>query len=32
MGRWLGASDANLDAIFPNLRNFAPRDLGFLTP
>jgi uncharacterized protein (DUF1501 family) len=32
MGRWLGASDASIDAIFPNLRNFASRDLGFLTP
>ncbi|MBX9574937.1 MAG: DUF1501 domain-containing protein [Caulobacteraceae bacterium] len=30
MGRWLGVSDASLDAIFPNLRNFTPRDLGFL--
>ena len=31
MGRWLGTSDPSLDAIFPNLRNFTPRDLGFLS-
>jgi uncharacterized protein (DUF1501 family) len=30
MGRWLGVSDANLDTIFPNLRNFATRNLGFV--
>ena len=29
IGKWFGASDANLDTVFPNLRNF-PRDLGFL--
>lgn len=32
MGRWLGVSDGGLDTIFPNLRNFAARDLGFLQP
>jgi uncharacterized protein (DUF1501 family) len=31
MGRWLGTSDANLDNIFPNLRNFTRRDLGFMS-
>ena len=31
MGKWLGTSDASLDAIFPNLKNFARRDLGFMT-
>ena len=31
LGRWFGVSDANLDTVFPNLRNF-PRDLGFLKP
>lgn len=31
LGRWFGASDSNLDLIFPNLRNFgAGRDLGFM--
>lgn len=30
IGRWFGASDANLDMIFPNLRNFTQRNLGFL--
>lgn len=31
LGRWFGASDSNLDLIFPNLRNFgAARDLGFM--
>lgn len=29
MGRWFGASEANLDLIFPNLKNF-PRDAGFM--
>jgi uncharacterized protein (DUF1501 family) len=30
MGSWFGMSDATLDAIFPNLRNFSPRNLGFV--
>jgi len=30
LGRWLGVSDTDLDAIFPNLRNFATRNLGFV--
>ena len=29
LGRWFGASDAQLDTVFPNLHNFT-RDLGFL--
>ena len=29
LGKWFGASDAQLDTVFPNLHNF-PRDLGFL--
>ncbi len=29
LGKWFGASDAQLDTVFPNLRNFN-RDLGFL--
>jgi uncharacterized protein (DUF1501 family) len=29
IGKWFGASDTNLDTVFPNLRNFQ-RDLGFL--
>jgi uncharacterized protein (DUF1501 family) len=29
LGRWFGVGEAELDAIFPNLRNFN-RDLGFL--
>ena len=29
LGKWFGASDGQLDTVFPNLRNF-PRDLGFL--
>ncbi|MBB5746997.1 DUF1501 domain-containing protein [Brevundimonas variabilis] len=31
MGRWLGASESGLDTIFPNLKNFPTRDLGFMT-
>jgi uncharacterized protein (DUF1501 family) len=30
LGRWLGVSEGELDAIFPNLRTFATRDLGFM--
>ena len=30
MGRWLGVSESGLDSIFPNLRNFPTRGLGFL--
>jgi uncharacterized protein (DUF1501 family) len=30
LGRWFGVPDAQLDQIFPNLRNFASRDLGFM--
>jgi uncharacterized protein (DUF1501 family) len=29
-GGWFGVSDADLDGIFPNLRNFSTRRLGFL--
>jgi uncharacterized protein (DUF1501 family) len=32
MGKWFGLSDGQLDTIFPNLRNFAARDLNFMTP
>ena len=31
LARWLGAADADLDAIFPTLANFPVRDLGFLS-
>lgn len=30
LARWFGLPDAELDAVFPHLRNFAARDLGFL--
>jgi uncharacterized protein (DUF1501 family) len=30
LGRWFGVSDSELVAVFPNLSNFATRDLGFL--
>ena len=30
LAKWFGVPDAQLDAIFPNLPNFAVRDLGFL--
>jgi len=30
MGRWLGVDDGGLNTIFPNLRNFPTRDLGFM--
>ncbi|MDP3761758.1 MAG: DUF1501 domain-containing protein, partial [Ramlibacter sp.] len=30
IGRWFGLSDGQLDSIFPNLRNFTNRDVGFM--
>ena len=30
MGTWFGVSDSALDLIFPNLRNFSSRNLGFV--
>lgn len=30
LSKWFGVPDASLNAIFPNLPNFATRDLGFL--
>jgi uncharacterized protein (DUF1501 family) len=30
LGKWFGLSDANVDTVFPNLKNFQ-RDLGFIT-
>jgi uncharacterized protein (DUF1501 family) len=30
IGRWFGVSNADLGVIFPNLRNFATPDLGFM--
>src|SRR5204862_306676 len=30
LARWLGVSEAGIDAVFPNLGRFASRDLGFL--
>jgi uncharacterized protein (DUF1501 family) len=30
LGRWFGVSGSDIDVIFPRLRNFATRDLGFV--
>jgi len=30
LARWFGLSDSNIDDVFPNLRQFSQRDLGFL--
>jgi uncharacterized protein (DUF1501 family)/glyoxylase-like metal-dependent hydrolase (beta-lactamase superfamily II) len=30
LGSWFGVADADLDQIFPNLRNFPTRNLGFV--
>ena len=30
LGRWFGVSDADIDLIFPRLRNFGTRYLGFV--
>ncbi len=32
MARWFGVAETDLDALFPNLANFAVRDLGLLAP
>jgi uncharacterized protein (DUF1501 family) len=29
-GAWFGVPDSDLDLVFPNLRNFTPRSLGFV--
>ena len=31
LAKWFGASDADLDGLFPTLASFATRDLGFLS-
>ena len=31
LAKWFGFSDAEIDRIFPNLKHFAARDLGFMT-
>ncbi|HRN62535.1 MAG TPA: DUF1501 domain-containing protein [Luteimonas sp.] len=30
LARWFGVADGDLDLVFPNLRNFAGRNLGFM--
>lgn len=30
LARWFGAADSDLDLLFPNLRNFSQRNLGFV--
>jgi hypothetical protein len=30
LGRWLGLSDTQLLDVFPNLKNFSTRNLGFM--
>lgn len=30
LGAWFGVPDPDLDQVFPNLRNFTPRSLGFV--
>jgi uncharacterized protein (DUF1501 family) len=32
LARWFGVSETALDAVFPNLRNFSSRDVGFMNP
>ena len=30
LAKWFGVPDSGLDAIFPSLKNFTQRDLGFM--
>jgi uncharacterized protein (DUF1501 family) len=30
LARWFGVAESDLDAVFPNLRNFSSRDVGFM--
>jgi uncharacterized protein (DUF1501 family) len=30
LAKWFGATDAELDGLFPTLTNFQVRDLGFM--
>ncbi|MFT3663546.1 DUF1501 domain-containing protein [Piscinibacter sp.] len=32
LGKWFGLSDSQLLDVFPNLKNFSTRDLGFMNP
>ena len=29
--KWMGLNDLQLNNVFPNLKNFSTRDLGFIT-
>jgi len=31
LAKWFGATDAQLDGLFPTISNFAVRDVGFLS-
>jgi uncharacterized protein (DUF1501 family) len=30
LAKWFGATDAELDQVFPTLANFSVRDIGFM--
>ncbi|MBP6797904.1 MAG: hypothetical protein KA124_07375, partial [Luteimonas sp.] len=30
LARWFGVAETDLDLVFPNLRNFASRNVGFM--
>ena len=32
LAKWMGIKGADVDAVFPNLRNFSLKDLGFMKP
>ena len=32
LAKWMGVTDSQISTIFPNLRNFSDRDLGFMKP
>jgi uncharacterized protein (DUF1501 family) len=30
LARWMGVADTQMDTVFPNLKNYSTKDLGFM--